>query len=112
MVVPPEQPAQAPAFPADFMAQLQAMIRSVVRAEMKPVYEELEHMKAVVDEDAAMQTKSLGESDSDEEDDGDEALARLAAAPASSAGVATAVVGAACKETEDATRKATRFTPY
>ena len=113
MAVPPQQSIQVPAFPPEFMNQLQAMIRSVVQTEMKPIFEELEQVKAVVDEDAAMQAKAVDESDSeDEEYDDDKALARLAATPASSVATAATVVAAASAGSEEGSRKTDRFNPY
>ena len=112
MAAPPQSP-QVQAFPPDFMTQLQAMIQSVVRTEMKPVYAELEQVRAVVDEDAAMQAKALEESDTEKEEyDDDEALARLAAAPASSAVTAAAMDSAASAKTEEVQRKSSRVNPY
>ena len=88
------------------MAQLQQMIQTVVRTEMKPIYEQLEQVKAVVDEDVAMQAKVAGDPDSEDEEeyDDDEALARLAAAPASSAAVSS--------ELDNGPREQGRSNPY
>ena len=79
-----------PALPSDFMSQLQRMMKDVVRAEMKPVYEELEHLKTVVDEESDMRAEAVGDSEEEDVYDDDKALAQLAAAPASTAATATA----------------------
>ena len=109
-----QETLSAPAIPADFMSQLQIMIQSVVRKEMKPVYAELEQVKAAVEEEAGMQAEvgNVSEEEDDDYDD-DKALAQLAAAPASTAAsAASAGTARSSVELEEGTRKTGRSNPY
>ena len=91
------------------MTQLQSMIQSVVRSEMKPIYAELEQVKAVVDEDMAVKAETVCDAESEEEYDDDVALALLRAAPASAAATGSAGDTSASAGME---RKTARSNPY